>query len=143
CKRTLQEILDWHRMTTGQKRQLLAELARRQAGQAPELPNAQHHKRCFLGLAASAPAQEVLSQAAAAWRRQPDVAAFRWIPPDNYHLTLAFLGQVTNLRLEQLTGLLHQQRWLPEDFTIKIDALVGFPSMSRSRYLVAQAVASP
>ena len=142
CKRTLQEILDWHRMTDGEKRQLLAELARRQSSTASTIEEPSPSKRCFLGFAAPAPIREQLRQAAATWRKQPETAGFRWIVPDNYHLTLAFLGHLPGERVQQLTDQLGQERWLPEDFQVKIEALIGFPRTKQSRYLVAQVEAS-
>ncbi len=110
---------------------------------APRHSKKQGSIRCFLGLALTAPARETLSEAAAAWKRQPEAGAFRWIHPDNYHLTLAFLGQLPHSRIQQLTGLLARQCWLASKLAVEIDSLIGFPAQARSRYLVAQVKASP
>src|SRR5690606_42104831 len=45
-------------------------------------------------------------------------------------------------RVQQLTDQLGQERWLPEDSQVKIEALIGFPRTKQSRYLVAQVEAS-
>lgn len=138
CKRTLQEILDWHRMTPEQKRQLLSELAQRRLQAGSEQPRASKTKRCFLGLAVPHPIREQLSRAAATLQTQPATRAFRWTPPENYHLTLAFLDSQSDERIQHLTERLGRERWLPDDFRIDADWVGGFPNTSHSRYLVAQ-----
>src|SRR5690606_1153031 len=88
-----------------EKQQLLDELqARRKATTtkasqtAPQTPS----YRCFLGLEVSPSIREALWRESLQIRQQVPNNHWRWIPPENYHLTLAFLGDVSLDGIEQL-----------------------------------------
>ena len=61
----------------------------------------------------------------------------RWIPPENYHITLAFLGNIESRdvpRLETITADIASVHTRSE---LKVDGLTWFPSIHKPRLLVA------
>lgn len=59
--------------------------------------------RCFVGLWPSSEVVEALAQ-----RPRPDHPGVRWVPPEQWHVTLAFLGNAEPERVvEALSGLEH------------------------------------
>jgi len=59
----------------------------------------------------------------------------RWVPPDNIHLTLKFLGDVSLARVEQLTQMLRAEADSCPAFDIHIGGLGSFPSLKRARVI--------
>ncbi len=97
----------------------------------------QPEKRCFLGLTLPVTAARKLAQEAASIREKASRTRFRWIATDNFHLTLAFLGDLYPQEIARLETLLAAQRWLSSPLALEIRVLGGFPSAARSRYVVA------
>lgn len=60
---------------------------------------------------------------------------WRWIPPENYHLTLKFLGEVDDKLLPSLGGAASKAASAAKPFTIKFGEFGGFPSLSRPRVI--------
>ena len=60
----------------------------------------------------------------------------RWIPPENYHLTLIFLGDVESAILSSLQFALEQKFEAAESIPLKISAITPFP-FSRPRIAAA------
>ncbi|WP_417519146.1 RNA 2',3'-cyclic phosphodiesterase [Minwuia sp.] len=65
----------------------------------------------------------------------------RWVAPDNYHITLRFLGETDGGQAEDLIGDLSRLRVAP--VPIRIDGLGLFGERRRQRMLYADVVADP
>jgi len=61
--------------------------------------------RCFLGLALPEEARRTLETAFAPLRARLSGRGCRWVPPENLHLTLRFLGECDRARLDRVTTL--------------------------------------
>lgn len=60
--------------------------------------------RCFLGLALPEEARRTLDAAFAPLRARFTGRGCRWVPPENLHLTLRFLGECDRGRLDRVTS---------------------------------------
>ncbi len=59
----------------------------------------------------------------------------RWVPMENVHLTLKFLGDVSPENLSQLAEALKMEVLNHENFTISVGGLGAFPNSRRARIL--------
>ncbi|MDX1377850.1 MAG: RNA 2',3'-cyclic phosphodiesterase [Anaerolineales bacterium] len=59
----------------------------------------------------------------------------RWIPVKNIHLTLKFLGNVSQTDVRIITGIIHTEAESHSAFDITIGGLGSFPSSKRARVL--------
>ncbi|MBI3909965.1 MAG: RNA 2',3'-cyclic phosphodiesterase [Armatimonadetes bacterium] len=55
----------------------------------------------------------------------------RWIPPENWHLTLKFLGNISEDRLRRLTDLLEKVSNSCSQFVIELGGIGAFPNLRR------------
>ncbi|GAB6059945.1 RNA 2',3'-cyclic phosphodiesterase [Desulfonatronum parangueonense] len=86
--------------------------------------------RCFFGLPLPAPYQEALE--ALIRNLKPGLRSkISWTRPDNWHLTLKFLGEVSPEKLESLLGSF--QAPLGESFTLQGQGGGFFPDRRRPR----------
>lgn len=60
-----------------------------------------------------------------------------WVAPENFHLTLKFLGGVDEARVTAVAGALHEAAAPHAAFDIEIVGLGAFPSATRPRVLWA------
>ncbi len=65
------------------------------------------------------------------------VAGARWVPKENLHLTLAFLGRVDDGRLGEISAAVANTVQGHVDFTVRMGALGAFPSVRRARVIWA------
>ncbi len=100
-------------------------------------------KRCFLGLALPDATSQLLARESARLQETIGHTHFRWIPARNFHLTLAFLDDLSTEGIARLESLLAAQPWLNSPLRLEIRALGGFPSVTRSRYVVAHIEPNP
>jgi 2'-5' RNA ligase len=61
--------------------------------------------------------------------------AVRWVPPDNIHLTLKFLGEVSVGNLQVLARMLKTETAHCVPFTVRINGIGAFPNMRRPRVI--------
>lgn len=61
----------------------------------------------------------------------------RWVPPENVHLTLQFLGAVPEERLEALRGAIARTAAHSRPLALEVKGAGGFPSARRPRVLWA------
>lgn len=61
------------------------------------------------------------------------VAGARWVPKENLHLTLAFLGRVEDDRVADVSGAVAAAVEGHVDFTVRLGSLGAFPSAKRAR----------
>lgn len=59
----------------------------------------------------------------------------RWVPMENMHLTLKFLGDVSSTNLDMVTQMISAEADLFECFEIHLDGLGSFPNLKRARVL--------
>lgn len=67
----------------------------------------------------------------------------RWVPPENLHLTLRFLGEVPLTRLPALLSTLRETLDGPRRFELSLQAISLFPNPRRPRALAALFADSP
>lgn len=67
-----------------------------------------------------------------------DAAAFRWSAPDQWHLTLAFSGQVPERSLDDLDERLERAAGRRRPFTLRVAGGGAFPHADRARVLFAR-----
>jgi 2'-5' RNA ligase len=63
-------------------------------------------------------------------------SAIRWVPVNNIHLTLKFLGDVSQSDVDNLNQIVHKQAESHPAFDININSLGSFPSSKRARVLL-------
>ncbi len=86
---------------------------------------------------AVSPPLEVREALAGAARELPVVGEVRWIRPENVHLTLKFLGDVSREDLPRIAGALEQVSLRHGPFEAGLSSFGGFPSARRARILWA------
>lgn len=59
----------------------------------------------------------------------------RWVPLENMHLTLKFLGDISPSNLDMLTQMLHAETDLSNCFDIRLTGLGSFPNLKRPRVI--------
>jgi len=69
-------------------------------------------------------------------------SSVRWVPVQNMHLTLKFLGDVSQADVDTLTQLLRTETETRSAFDISIGGLGSFPSPNRARVLLIRIKAS-
>jgi 2'-5' RNA ligase len=62
-------------------------------------------------------------------------SAVRWVPRENMHLTLKFLGDVSLANLEMLSQMLRAEADLFQCFDLHLSGLGAFPNLRRPRVL--------
>lgn len=60
---------------------------------------------------------------------------WRWVGPDNWHLTLKFLGEIPDARLEALNAALNDVARRHRAFEMTLGAFGGFPNLRNPRVL--------
>jgi 2'-5' RNA ligase len=71
------------------------------------------------------------------WRERLGRSSVSWTRPENFHLTLRFLGDVPSNRLEELTGALAAAAAPQAPLNMKVAGLGCFPNSRRPRVLWA------
>ena len=62
-------------------------------------------------------------------------SVIRWVPMENMHLTLKFLGDVSPANVEMLSQMLHAEADLFRCFDLRLSGLGSFPNLKRPRVL--------
>lgn len=90
--------------------------------------------RAFVSVPCGEEFAEALSTALDPLRATPGL---RWAPPEQYHLTLQFLGDWPEARLKLLAEAFGREKW-PSAFTLDASRLGAFPSRGDLRVLFLQ-----
>ena len=91
-----------------------------------ERPVSAIHNRVFAALPV---AVDIRAQIHALLQQQPEAPDIHWIPAANYHITLAFLGDLSGQQLAALCAALNAAKPLPA-VTIRLRAIARFPDSS-------------
>jgi RNA 2',3'-cyclic 3'-phosphodiesterase len=86
-------------------------------------------RRLFLAVAVDPQLKSMLAQHLALWTVPGKV-----VPPDNWHLTIRFLGSIDQIRLEMLTALLDGADLGPP-FDLVVGEMGSFPQSDRANVL--------
>ncbi|MGZ4127172.1 MAG: RNA 2',3'-cyclic phosphodiesterase [Actinomycetota bacterium] len=91
--------------------------------------------RLFVALPLPAPVTDELARAMQAL--EPATPGARWVPKENLHLTLAFLGRVENERVPAVSEAVGRALEGQVDFVARVGGLGAFPSRRRARFVWA------
>lgn len=91
--------------------------------------------RAFIAIDLSTQIHQRLEQVSSELRKRLDGVPVRWVPVENIHLTLKFLGDVSIANLEMLGKILQKEANAHASFEISIGELGAFPSTRRPRVL--------
>jgi 2'-5' RNA ligase len=88
--------------------------------------------RSFVAVSISEGARHQIADLLGRLRREPGVAV-RWVRPELMHLTLAFLGEVSQDFMESAKGRLVEVAQRHKELTAQLKGLGAFPSPPRAR----------
>jgi 2'-5' RNA ligase len=71
-------------------------------------------------------------------RARPGGDAVRWVPPENLHVTLRFLGDLEPARVASLAAHVRAQTAALAPFALQLGALASFPPGRRPRVVVLE-----
>jgi 2'-5' RNA ligase len=91
--------------------------------------------RAFIAIELSTEIQQALEQVSNQLKGQLGRVHVRWVPVKNIHLTLKFLGDVSQANLEVLEGILLGEAARCAPFEVSIGKLGAFPSTRRPRVI--------
>ena len=91
--------------------------------------------RLFIALELEPSVREKLRQTLAALRLSLDARWIRWVQPDGIHLTLKFLGEVENTRVEALKSAIEAQASQRGVCHFTVGGVGAFPNPARARVL--------
>jgi 2'-5' RNA ligase len=90
--------------------------------------------RSFIAIEIPLEIQQNIYKETSYFRRQID-GLVRWIPPENMHLTLKFLGDISPSNVEFLMHMLRNEADNVGCFSIHLTGLGSFPSLKRPRVI--------
>jgi len=90
--------------------------------------------RVFIALDLPPELLRAIHQAAAGLRSEIGPAV-RWVPADNLHLTLKFLGEIPHSQIDPLTQALRAEAESSSSFEMQIGGLGAFPNPRRPRVI--------
>ena len=91
--------------------------------------------RAFIAVNLTPDIQRRLDDVIASYKRKLDHASVRWVPANNIHLTLKFLGDVSVANLDLLKKLLYAEIAVCRPFEISVGGSGAFPTIHRPRVI--------
>jgi 2'-5' RNA ligase len=91
--------------------------------------------RTFIACEMQADLQQAIQQAIHPMRRTLGAGLVRWVPTQNVHLTLKFLGDVTTSSLEMIERTMAAEAARCEPFDGSVEGFGAFPSLHRPSVL--------
>jgi 2'-5' RNA ligase len=91
--------------------------------------------RAFIAIEIPSSIQSAIEQATDGLRKAVDSSLVRWVPPANMHLTLKFLGDVSETNLQFIKHMLMQECAQHPAFDLQIGKLGFFPNSKRPRVI--------
>lgn len=90
--------------------------------------------RAFIAIEIPLPIRQAVCTATSDLQKELN-SLVRWVPLENMHLTLKFLGDVSSTNLDMVTQMISAEADLFECFEIHLDGLGSFPNLKRARVL--------
>src|SRR5512138_1274631 len=90
--------------------------------------------RAFIAVEIPLPLRQAVCSATSDLQKQID-SLVRWVPLENMHLTLKFLGDVSPANVDMLTQMISAEAGLFECFDLHLDGLGSFPNLKRPRVI--------
>ncbi len=91
--------------------------------------------RSFVAVEIPAEIQSALARSTAPLQKALPKPLIRWVAPQNVHLTLKFLGDVSPANLERLAEALKAEAVAHETFSMSVGGLGAFPTPRRARVI--------
>lgn len=99
--------------------------------------------RAFVAIELPPEVQKKLGQVIQKLQVQLQCISIRWVKPQNIHLTLKFLGEVSLNNLEAIKGILVKEAAEVSPFEFSVGELGAFPNIKRPRVLWLHVAAPP
>lgn len=99
--------------------------------------------RAFIAISLTSEIHQHLDQVIKAYQNKLDRVPVRWVPAENIHLTLKFLGDVSVASLEMLTTILKNEVAGHHPFEISVGGSGAFPNNRRPRVIWVGVEAPP
>ena len=93
--------------------------------------------RAFLAVEIGEGARRAVAAAAERLAREVRGREVRWAPPESYHLTLRFLGEISAEQAARVAARVAEAVAPLAPFELRLGELVAFPSLRRPRVLAA------
>ncbi len=93
--------------------------------------------RAFVGLSLDESCVTKLARAAGSLQQFDKKAEVRWVDPENYHLTLAFLGDILDSDADRLMTALQAEVAAQKPFVVELSQVGYFPLGDRPRMVLA------
>ncbi|WP_138379925.1 RNA 2',3'-cyclic phosphodiesterase [Luteithermobacter gelatinilyticus] len=94
--------------------------------------------RAFIAIPLADQAREILKQHVLPAKKTLKDKNIRWVPPANYHVTLAFLGSVPEAGQEDIEAVIEKVCHGREVFNVHVNAARPFPSERKARLFAAE-----
>ena len=91
--------------------------------------------RSFIAIEIQAVIQNAIADNIASIKKTLPKPLIRWVAPQNVHLTLKFLGDVSPAQLKQLAETLNEEAASHEMFSMSVGGLGAFPTQRRARVI--------
>jgi RNA 2',3'-cyclic 3'-phosphodiesterase len=91
--------------------------------------------RLFIAIEIPTGIQNDILQSTATLRTCLPKTLIRWVPPQNGHLTLKFLGDVSSTNLENLAATLKVEAASHESFSLSVGGFGAFPNQRKARVI--------
>jgi 2'-5' RNA ligase len=91
--------------------------------------------RAFIAIEIPLPIRQAILEQTESLRRALGPALVRWVPIENMHLTLKFLGDVSPTNLELISQMLTNEAAGCAPFSIQVGGLGSFPTPRRARVI--------
>jgi 2'-5' RNA ligase len=89
--------------------------------------------RSFIAVEIPSEIQSALARSTTSLQKALPKPLIRWVAPQNVHLTLKFLGDVSPANLERLAEALKAEALNHQTFTLSVGGLGAFPTTRRAR----------
>lgn len=94
-------------------------------------------RRLFIAVLISPDLMHRLAQEQSQLKRYLSDRALRWVAPENFHITLLFLGEQPEERLQSIQSAVERASQLVSPFSVQVQGLGVFPNWNRPQVLWA------
>jgi 2'-5' RNA ligase len=94
--------------------------------------------RAFIAIELDDAVRTAVAEVLRSLRTGPGGDAVRWVPPENLHVTLRFLGDIAPAQVPAIAGVLGEVAAGQRPFQLRLGRVAGFPSARRPRVVSCQ-----